>query len=53
MDYVGVNFEGVVSSKHGDCDPSQPIYDGLDKTFASWGADAYDGFVNFVAESRS
>lgn len=53
MDYVGVNFEGVVSSKHGDCDPSHPIDDGLDKTFASWGADAYDGFVNFVAESRS
>jgi protease-4 len=35
MDYVGVNFEGVVSSKHGDCDPSHPIDDGLDKTFAS------------------
>ena len=53
MDYVGVNLKGVVSSKHRDCDPSQPIDDGLDKTFASWGADAYDGFVNFVAESRS
>ena len=53
MDYVGLNFEGVVSSKHGDCDPSHPIDDGLDKTFASWGADAYDGFVNFAAESRS
>jgi protease-4 len=35
MDYVGLNFEGVVSSKHGAFDPSHPIDDGLDKTFAS------------------
>ena len=53
MDYVGVNFDGVVTSKHGGWDPTQAIDDDLDKIFASWGADVYDRFINFVAESRS
>ena len=53
MDYIGVNFDGVVTSKHGGWDPTQAIDDDLDKIFAAWGADAYDRFVNFVAESRS
>ena len=53
MDYIGVNFDGVVTSKHGGWDPTQAIYDDLDKIFASWGADIYDRFINFVAESRS
>ena len=53
MDYIGVNFDGVVTSKHGGWDPTQAINDDLDKIFASWGADAYDRFINFVAESRS
>jgi len=53
MDYIGVNFDGVVTSKHGGWDPTQAIDDDLDKIFAKWGADAYDRFVNFVADSRS
>ena len=53
MDYIGVNFDGVVTSKHGGWDPTQAIDDDLDKIFASWGAEAYDRFINFVAESRS
>ena len=53
MDYVGVNFDGVVTSKHGGWDPTQAIDEDLDKIFAAWGADAYDRFVNFVADSRS
>ena len=53
MDYIGVNFDGVVTSKYGGWDPTQAIDDDLDKIFESWGADAYDRFVNFVAESRS
>ena len=53
MDYIGVNFDGVVTSKHGGWDPTQAIDDDLDKIFAAWGADAYDRFVNFVADSRS
>ena len=53
MGYVGVNFDGVVTSKHGGWDPTQAIDEDLDKIFAAWGADAYDRFVNFVADSRS
>jgi protease-4 len=53
MDYIGVNIDGVVTSKHGGWDPTQAIDDDLDKIFAGWGADAYDRFVSFVAESRS
>ena len=53
MDYIGVNFDGVVTSKHGGWDPTQAIDDDLDKIFASWGAAAYDRFINIVAESRS
>ena len=53
MDYIGVNFDGVVTSKHGGWDPTQAINDELDKIFAGGGADIYDRFINFVAESRS
>ena len=53
IDYIGVNFDGVVTSKHGGWDPTQVIDEDLDKIFAGWGADAYDRFVSFVAESRS
>ncbi len=53
MDYIGVNFDGVVTSKHGGWDPTQAINEDLSKIFESWGADAYDRFVSFVAESRS
>ena len=53
MDYIGVNFDGVVTSKHGGWDLTQAIDEDLDKIFAGWGADAYDRFVNFVAKSRS
>ena len=53
MGYVGVNFDGVVTSKHGGWDPTQAIDEDLDKIFAAWGAGAYDRFVNFVADSRS
>ena len=53
MDYVGVNFDGVVTSKHGGWDLTQGVDDDLDKIFARWGADAYDRFIKFVAESRS
>jgi protease-4 len=53
MDYIGVNFDGVVTSRHGGWDPTQAIDDDLDKIFANWGSEAYDRFINFVAESRS
>jgi protease-4 len=53
MDYIGVNFDGVTTSKHAGWDPTQAIDEDLDKIFESWGADAYTRFVSFVAESRS
>ena len=53
MDHIGVNFDGVVTSKHGGWDPTKAIDEDLDKIFASWGIDVYDRFINFVAESRS
>ena len=53
MEYIGVNFDGVFTSKYAGWDPTQAIDDNLDKIFESWGADVYDRFVNFVAESRS
>ena len=52
-DYIGINFDGVVTSKHGAWDQTQAVDDDLDKRFASWGADAYDRFISVVAESRS
>tara|TARA_Y100001980_G_C14549732_1_gene331809 strand:+ start:1289 stop:3055 length:1767 start_codon:yes stop_codon:yes gene_type:complete len=53
MDYIGINFDGVVTSKNGGWDPTKAINDDLDKIFARWGANIYDRFINFVAESRS
>ena len=52
MDYIGGNFDGVVTSKHGGWERAQAIDEDLDKIFAGWGAEAYDRFINFVAESR-
>ena len=53
MDYIGVNFDGVVTSKYGGWGQTQAVDDDLDKIFANWGAGAYDRFINVVAESRS
>ena len=53
MDYVGINYDGVYTSKYAGWDPTQAIDDNLDKIFASWGADVYKRFIKFVAESRS
>ncbi len=53
MDYIGVNFDGVVTSKYAGWTPTQATDEELDKFFEGWGADAYARFVGFVAESRS
>ena len=53
MDYIGVNFDGVVTSKYAGWDPLQKIDEDLDKIFESWGAGAYDRFITFVSDSRS
>ena len=53
VDFVGINFDGVVTSRYGGWNLAQTIDEDLDKIFKSWGADAYRRFINFVAESRS
>ena len=53
MDHIGVNFDGVVTSKYGGWDFTQPIGEDLDKIIESSVAGVYDRFIQFVAESRS
>ncbi len=53
VDLIGINFDGVVTSRYGGWNLAQTIDEDLDKIFKNWGADAYRRFVNFVAESRS
>ena len=52
-DFIGTNFDGVVTSRYGGWNLAQVIDNDLDKIFTSWGADAYRRFINFVALSRS
>ncbi len=52
-DFIGINFDGVVTSRYGGWNLAQVIDNDLDKIFTSWGADAYRRFINFVAVSRS
>ena len=52
-DYIGVNFDGVVTSRYGAWDLTQPIDEDLDQIFNSSISDVYDRFIQFVADSRS
>jgi protease-4 len=52
-DYIGVNFDGVVTSRYGAWDPTQPIDEDLDQIFNSSISGVYDRFIQFVADSRS
>ena len=53
MEQIGVNFDGVVTSRYGAWDPTQPIDEGLDEIIGSTVASIYDRFIQFVADSRS
>ena len=53
MEYIGVNFDGVVTSRYGGWDLTQPIDDDLDKIIEGSVAGVYDRFIQFVADSRS
>ena len=53
MEYIGVNFDGVVTSRYGGWDLTQPIDEDLDKIIESSVAGVYDRFILFVADSRS
>jgi protease-4 len=53
LDYVGIDFDGVVTSKYAGWDVNLPIDENLDAKFAEWGNDAYDKFITLVASSRN
>lgn len=53
FDYVGINFDGVVTSKYAGWDINLPIDESLDAKFAEWGNDAYEKFISLVASSRN
>ena len=53
FDYVGIDFDGVVTSKYAGWDVNLPIDEDLDAKFAEWGNDAYDKFITLVASSRN
>ena len=57
MDYIGVNFDGVTTSKHGAWDQTQAVDDDLDKILTKMEIDVLD-FLNednqwFVLEDKS
>ena len=52
-EYVGVNFDGVVTSRYGGWDLTQSIDEDLDEIIKSSVTGVYDRFLQFVAESRS
>jgi protease-4 len=51
--YVGINFDGVVTSQYAGWDVNLPIDENLDEKFAEWGNDAYEKFISLVASSRN
>ena len=53
FDYVGINFDGVVTSQYAGWDVNLAIDENLDKRFAEWGNDAYEKFISLVASSRN
>jgi protease-4 len=53
LDYIGVNTDGVTTSKHAAWGIHRPVDEQLDAIFASWASDAYEHFIDNVATSRS
>jgi protease-4 len=52
FDYVGVNFDGVTTSKNAGWGINQGIDEQLDAIFARWAGSAYNRFIEQVAQSR-
>ncbi|MEM1189381.1 MAG: signal peptide peptidase SppA [Pseudomonadota bacterium] len=52
FEYVGVNFDGVTTSRHAGWGPNLAVDEQLDAMFARWASGAYDRFVDTVASSR-
>lgn len=53
FDFIGIDFDGVVTSKYAGWDVNLPIDESLDAKFAQWGNDAYTKFISLVANSRN
>ncbi|MEK9650197.1 MAG: signal peptide peptidase SppA [Gammaproteobacteria bacterium] len=53
FDFIGMDFDGVVTSKYAGWDVNLPIDESLDAKFAQWGNDAYTKFISLVANSRN
>ncbi len=53
FDYVGVNFDGVTTSKYAGWGINQPIDEEMDAIFADWAGGAYQRFVSQVASDRN
>ncbi len=52
FDYIGVNFDGVTTSKNAGWGPYKGVDEQLDAIFARWAGSAYDHFIELVANSR-
>jgi protease IV len=53
LDYIGINADGVTTSKNAAWGLHLPVDEQLDAIFARWASDAYEHFVATVADSRS
>jgi len=52
FDHIGVNFDGVTTSEHAGWNLSRPVDEELDAIFARWAGNAYERFIDIVADSR-
>ncbi len=52
FDYVGINFDGVTTSKYHGWNINQPVDETMDAIFARWAGSAYQRFISQVAADR-
>ncbi len=52
LDYLGINYDGVTTSKHAGWGLNRPTDEALDELFFSYSASIYNRFVDVVAEGR-
>jgi protease IV len=52
FDYIGVNFDGVTTSRYAGWGLNMPVDEQMDAIFARWAGGAYQHFIDLVAESR-
>lgn len=52
MDYIGVNSDGVATTRYTGWDLTLPVSEQMDAFFAQWAGSAYQSFINGVAAGR-